>query len=131
MAEEVAGVARRRVKALAPKPKASSSLTFEAPPAHLSRAKALLETDPREAIRQGLYALLSTLEQRRWARPTRVKTNRELAEELPTLGAPSELSEKLTRLLGWYDRAFYSSKPVTRPDAERFINEIDALEPSR
>lgn len=103
-------------------------MPFEAPAAHLTRAKALLDSDPREAIRQGLYALLSLLEQQRWARPDRVKTNRELADALPARGAPFELAATVTRMLGWYDGAFYSRAPVTRPEAERFINDVDSLE---
>lgn len=118
---------RRRSASPGQGPTDPSPLQLEAPTAHLTRAKRLLDSDPREAIRQGLYGLLSLLEQRRWARPDRVKTNRELSSELPTRGAPQDLAATVTSMLGWYDVAFYSRAPVTRPDAERFINDVDSL----
>ncbi len=102
-------------------------LPLEDPTVHLARANALLETDSREAIREGLYALLSLLEHRRWARTDRVKTNRELARELPSRGAPSAVTERVTGMLAWYDRAFYSRRDVSRADAEHFISEITSL----
>ncbi|HEX8698050.1 MAG TPA: hypothetical protein VF815_04390, partial [Myxococcaceae bacterium] len=55
----------------------SAPLALESPAEHLRRARETLSSDSREAIRQGLLALLSTLEQRQLARPDRVKTNRE------------------------------------------------------
>ena len=71
-----------------------AALALEDPAAHLRRARAQLALDPRKAIREGLLSLLSVLERRRLARPDRVKTNRELARELPAHGAPAELTTR-------------------------------------
>jgi len=121
---------QRRQRARAQATVMSPGLVLEDPRAYLARARALLDSDAREAIRQGLYALLSTMEHRRWARPDRVKTNRELAQELPSRGAPPELSAQVSRMVAWYDGTFYSQHPVERGDAARFIDEVSALEPT-
>ncbi len=102
-------------------------LPLDDPRAHLQRARAQLASDPRGALREGLLALLSTLERQRLARPDRVKTNRELARELPTRGAAPELSQTVERLLGGYDRAFYSLSPVDPAEAGRFLDEVERL----
>ncbi len=121
---------RRTSRPGQPTPLTALPMALESPSVHLGRAKALLDTDPREAIRHGLYGLLSMLEQRRWARPDRVKTNRELATELPASGAPSTVATSVARMLAWYDSAFYSKQPVSRPEAQHFIDQIHALEPA-
>ena len=54
----------------------------------------MVEADPRGAIREGLFALLGALERRSLARPDRVRTNREMAEEVAQRGAAPELSEQ-------------------------------------
>ena len=82
---------------------------------------------PREAIREGLLALLSSLEAKRLARPDRVKTNRELVGELPGRGASAQLTGEVERLVRWYDRAFYSLEPVPPEDAARFVDEVERL----
>ena len=57
-----------------------------------------------EAIREGLLSLLSTLERRRFARPDRVKTNRELADELAALAAePTTLFAQARKVQVWLD----------------------------
>ncbi|MBU8900186.1 DUF4129 domain-containing protein [Corallococcus sp. M34] len=101
---------------------------LDPPPEHLGRARAALARgDGREAIREALFCLLSALEQRGWARPDRVKTNRELAAELPGRGASVGLTREVEQLLGWYDRAFYSLAPVTAKEATRFVDDIERL----
>ncbi len=118
----------RRAKAVQQRaPRATHALVLDAPSVHLQRARALLETDARESIREALFALLSSLEQRRYARPDRVKTNRELANELPDHQAPAALVVSVTRMLTWYDEAFYSREPVPRSEAARFIEAVSAL----
>jgi Domain of unknown function (DUF4129) len=112
---------------LAPGPEA---LRLDSPAEHLARAKAALATDAREAIREGLLGLLSGLERRRLARPDRVKTNRELAAELPTRGASPELTGRVAELLRWYDRTFYSLEPVPAAEAARFVESVGQLEAS-
>jgi len=102
--------------------------TLADPPVYLSLAQAALSTDAREAIRQGLLALLSWLEQRRLAQTNRAKTNRELVKELPSRGASAELSESVGALLNWYDRAFYSLSAVPSREAREFIDRISALQ---
>ena len=102
-------------------------LEFDEPAAHLARAEALLGTAPREAIREGLLGLLSSLERQRFARPDRVKTNRELAEELPGRGAPAALVGAVTPLFGWFDRAFYSLETVPAVEARRFLDDVRGL----
>lgn len=114
-------------KAVAGRVVATNALSFDDPTVHLQRARALLEKDAREAIREALYALLSSLEQRRYARPDRVKTNRELANELPHHGAPAALIASVTRMISWYDEAFYSREAVQRSEAARFIDDVSAL----
>ncbi len=105
----------------------AEALQLKPPETHLALARAALAADGREACRQGLLALLSALEQKRYARPDRVKTNRELSEELSTRGAPSELAAEVRRLLRWYDARFYSLEPVATEDALRFVDDVAQL----
>jgi hypothetical protein len=106
---------------------AATALVLDSPGEHLSRARAALGGQPREAIREGLLALLSSLETKRLARPDRVKTNRELVGELPGRGASTQLTREVERLVHWYDRAFYSLEPVPSEDAARFVDEVERL----
>jgi hypothetical protein len=96
----------------------------------LQRARGALASNTREAIRQGLLALLSTLEERQLARPGRVKTNRELAAELPGRGAPPPLVQEVERLVRWYDRIFYSLSPVPPHEAASFVADVERLHAS-
>jgi hypothetical protein len=105
----------------------AAALTLDAPGEHLERARALLATVPRQAIREGLLALLSSLERRRLARPDRVKTNRELWAELPGRGAPEALVNAVGARLNWYDRAFYSLAEVDAAEARAFIDGVATL----
>ncbi|QSQ15132.1 DUF4129 domain-containing protein [Myxococcus landrumensis] len=107
---------------------ASVPLVLDAPPEHLKRARKALADHPREAIREALLSMLSTLEERRLARPDRVKTNRELAAELPTRGAPAAVTHEVERLMTWYDQAFYSLAPVPEAEAARFIDAVEHLQ---
>ncbi len=102
-------------------------MRLDPPGEHLKRARAALTSQPRSAIREGLLALLSSLESRRLARPDRVRTNRELVEELPQRGAPAHVTGEVERLVRWYDRAFYSLEPVPAEDAARFVDEVERL----
>ncbi|MDX2013921.1 MAG: DUF4129 domain-containing protein [Myxococcaceae bacterium] len=97
------------------------------PVEHLTRARALLTTEPRSAAREGLLALLSALERRRFARPDRVKTNREIVSELPSRGAPPALVDAVRTHLGWFDRAWYSVSPLEASAAGRFLDEVQTL----
>ena len=106
---------------------AAAALVLDSPKEHLARARAALGGQPREAIREGLLALLSSLETKRLARPDRVKTNRELVGELPGRGASTQLTGEVERLVRWYDRAFYSLEPVPAEDAARFVDEVERL----
>jgi hypothetical protein len=105
----------------------AAALVLDSPGEHLARARAALGGQPREAIREGLLALLSSLETKRLARPDRVKTNRELVGELPRRGASAQLTGEVERLVRWYDRAFYSLEPVPAEDAARFVDEVERL----
>jgi hypothetical protein len=105
----------------------AAPLALDAPHEHLARARALLGQRPREAIREGLLALLSSLERRRLARPDRVKTNRELCAELPERGAPEALVREVGARLSWYDRAFYSLADVDAGEARAFIDGVETL----
>ncbi|AGC45971.1 hypothetical protein MYSTI_04679 [Myxococcus stipitatus DSM 14675] len=107
---------------------ASAPLVLDAPPEHLRRARKALADHPREAIREALLSMLSTLEERRLARPDRVKTNRELAAELPTRGAPEAVTREVERLMAWYDQAFYSLAPVPEAEARRFVDAVEHLQ---
>lgn len=107
--------------------RAPAPLELDDPAAHLRRAEAMLSSQPREAIREALFSLLSSLERRRFARPDRVKTNRELSLELPTRGAPPELVQQVTPLFAWFDRAFYSLDAVPPADARRFVDDVRKL----
>lgn len=106
---------------------AEAPLALDSPGEHLRRARETLASDTREAIRQGLLALLSTLEERQLARPDRVKTNRELAAELPGRGAPPPLVQEVERLVRWYDRTFYSLSPVPPSEAASFVADVERL----
>ena len=121
---------RRRAKAKATPataPPAPVTLEFDDPAVHRARAEALLSSDPRAAIREGLFSLLASLERRRLARPERTRTNRELAADLPRNGAPPELVQQVTPLFTWFDRAFYSLSAVSEADARRFLDDVKAL----
>jgi hypothetical protein len=133
LAAGAAGLIRLLRKVRAPsaaEPQAATAqpLLLEEPSVHLSLAQAALSTDAREAIRQGLLALLSWLEKRRLAQPNRAKTNRELVNDLPAHGASAKLSETVGTLLNWYDRAFYSLSVVPQREAGEFIDQISALQ---
>lgn len=106
---------------------AAAALVLDSPAQHLDRARAALGEDPRRAIREGLFALLAFLERERLARPDRVTTNRELARELPSRGAAPALTQGVTRLLEWYDGAFYSLEPIAPEAARRFVDDVEAL----
>lgn len=118
---------RRRRAAVAVANAGPAPLVLDSPAAHLERARAAVAGDPRLAIREGLLALLSHLERERLARPDRVKTNHELAQELPARGASPALSASVARLLEWYDGAFYSLEPVAPDAARRFVDEVAGL----
>ncbi len=107
--------------------RAAVALQLDDPGVHRTRAEQLLESNPREAIREALLSLLSSLERRRFARPDRVKTNRELAEELPRRGAPSTLVSAVAPLFSWFDRAFYSMDAVKPDEARRFLDDVRRL----
>lgn len=117
------GVARKAEARVAAEP-----LKLDSPREHLQRARSALGSDAREAIREGLLSLLSALEERRLARPDRVKTNRELAAELPGRGAPEPLVREVERLVRWYDGAFYSLAPVPSAEAARFVEDVERLQ---
>jgi len=125
----VARVIRRQRARPAPESKAklATSLQLDEPAVHRQRATALIEADPRAAIREGWLAVLSSLEQHRYARPDRVKTNRELVAELPTRGAPSELVASVSQLVTWFDRTFYSLDPVASEQARQFLADVDRV----
>jgi hypothetical protein len=117
---------RRRRKTLeqaSQLPKATA-LVLDDPLVHQQRATSLVGTDPRAAIRESLLGLLSALERARYARPDRVKTNRELAAELTTRGAPAKLVEVVAPLLSWFDRAFYSLEPISTEEARQFLDDV-------
>jgi hypothetical protein len=111
-------------------PASLAPLALKPPPEHLANARGLLATAPREAIREGLLALLSSLERRDLARPDRVKTNRELCAELPARGADSALVAEVRLLVDWYDLAFYSLAPVSLSEARTFVEDVSRLVPS-
>ena len=53
-----------------------------------------------------------------------MKTNRELAKELPGRGASATLSAEVQAAVTRYDRAFYSQEPVAQELAATFVEEI-------
>jgi hypothetical protein len=114
----------RRREAAAP---AEERRVLDAPAVHLERGGALVEADPRGAIREGLFALLGALERRSLARSDRVRTNREVAEEIAQRGAAPELSEQVRGLLGWYDRTYYSLERPAGGEARRFLEDVGRL----
>lgn len=99
---------------------------LELPSRHLARGREALPGTPREAIRQGLLALLSGLEEAGVIPPGRVRTNRELALALPTSGASSDDLTGLAELLAWYDRVFYSLAAVAPAEAAAFLDRIES-----
>ncbi|MBX7116453.1 MAG: hypothetical protein K1X64_19165 [Myxococcaceae bacterium] len=101
-------------------------LLLASPATHIARARSLLATDARAALREGLFALLSHLESERWARPDRVKTNQEVSQELATRGAPDELTHSVSELMRRYDDLFYSLEPVPTQAATDFIALVEA-----
>jgi hypothetical protein len=123
-------LARRRRRPAAEasrRPGQAGELVLDAPAVHLERARAAVASAPREALREGLLALLSSLEVRRLARPDRVKTNRELVDELPARGAPAALTAAVAQLVAAYDVGFYSLAPVSEQEARRFLAGVEPL----
>ncbi|MFZ5446928.1 MAG: hypothetical protein ACOZQL_43475 [Myxococcota bacterium] len=118
---------RRRSAVQREQPPTPRALELDDPAVHRARARQLLDSEPREATREALLSLLSSLERRRLARPDRVKTNRELAEELPARGAPPELVRSVLPLLAWFDQAFYSLSPIGPAEARRFLADVEAV----
>lgn len=106
---------------------AGGALALKPAPEHLANARALLASAPREAVREALLALLSSLERKNLARPDRVKTNRELCAELPKRGADAALVREVSQRVDWYDRAFYSLQPIAREDAAAFLSSVERL----
>lgn len=127
----VATVARLAGRRLAKRTKTQTTerreLELADPSHHLARARALAPGDARAAAREGLLAILSALERQRLARPDRVKTNRELARELPDRGASPELVAAVTTQLTWFDRAWYSLEPLDAARVNTFLDEASAL----
>lgn len=117
---------RRRLKAT-PVVNEAIELKLDDPATHRARAEALIEKDPREAMREALFSLLATLERQRLARPDRTRTNRELGAELPTNGAPPELVARVTPLFTWFDRTFYSLAAVAPDEARRFLADVNLV----
>jgi hypothetical protein len=118
---------RAEAGASARKVRREGLLKLEPPERHLARARALLSTSPREALRASLLGLLSTLESHEWLGPNRVATNREVISELQERGAPAQIQTALTPLLRWYDERFYSLGPIPEAQAESFLNEVTKL----
>jgi hypothetical protein len=118
-----------RVRRAPPRAEAPGAerLSLKPAPEHLANARRLLAGAPRDAIREALLALLSSLERRRLARPDRVKTNREVCAELPARGAEPALAREVAARVDWYDRTYYSLAPVAPEDARSFIDEIARL----
>ena len=107
-------------------PTGGPRLEHLAPPAdHLARARAHLPGAPREALREGLLALLSSLERRGWGRADRSETNAELVGALSARGATAEEADRLAALLHAYDRRFYSLGPVDTAEAQGFLEQVE------
>jgi hypothetical protein len=90
-------------------------------------AQALSGGDGREAIRLCLLALLATLERLRLAAPGRAATNREVALHIAERGGSAALSEETGALVDWYDRAWYSLRPVSEAEARDFAAKVATL----
>lgn len=118
---------RRRLPRAVPALHDTAPAAAQAGRVHLRRARGLVEASPREGIREGLLGLLAALEGAGLSRPERVRTNRELARELPARGAPAPLVSEVRDLLAWYDRAFYSLGRVTEAEARGFLTSVEAL----
>jgi hypothetical protein len=88
---------------------------------HLGAARALVSEAPRAALREGLLALLSALEQAGWLTPARALTNRELADSLH--GFPG--GDEAGALLRAYDRRYYSLDLPTPEDAARYVEAVE------
>lgn len=108
----------------------SNALALESPQAHLDRARTLLSHSPREALREGLLSLLSSLEAARLARPERVKTNRELADEMTARGASEALARRARELFSTYDGHWYSLTAVSSSTVESFLGAVESLQSS-
>ena len=112
---------RRRTTAAQSVTAGGGALKLDDPMVHFARARQSLAAAPRDALREALLGLLSSLERARLARPDRVKTNRELVRELPSRGAAPELAKSVGELIDWYDEAFYSLRQVEPADAQGFL----------
>lgn len=117
---------RRRLAVASPLANAAP-LQLADPQAHLATAHKLLGSDARGSAREALLAMISALERQRLARPDRVKTNRELADELPSRGASAAVVSAVTAQLSWFDRAWYSLEPFEETSARQFLEQASAV----
>lgn len=128
-------LARRRARmARGPRRATARSLPHPGEELDLDEARELLEASPREAMRRGVLALLSWLEDAGLARRDRVRTNREIARDLPRRGAAPELCLALEALLAEFDRRFYALEDIPPEVAGRFLDDaarVRALLPTR
>jgi hypothetical protein len=114
---------RERNKSIPQIPKS----TLLPPQQHLKRAYALLETDARAALNQGLLALLSSLEQKGFAQLERTKTNVEISDELPQRGASTSVAVSTSEKLKWHDRVWYSQSKVNANEVRDFLNSVEGI----
>ncbi|MGQ0505136.1 MAG: DUF4129 domain-containing protein, partial [Myxococcaceae bacterium] len=68
------------------------------------------------------------LERARLARPERVRTNRELAAELPKRGAGPEMSKRVQALVRDFDLTYYSLDPVATESACAFLLQVEQID---
>ncbi len=108
--------------------RSAGGTALDDPAEHLARARRAEETGRhREAVREQMLAVLSSLERRRFALPGRAHTNREIAGEAMAHGAPSAVATQLVELADWYDRTWYGLAEVSAADSARFAERAERL----
>ena len=99
--------------------------TTEAPDVYLARAQEASRAGKhREAVREQMLAVLSTLERRRLTSPGRTQTNREIAADAEARGASAAVASRLASIADWYDRTWYGLASVTGDDVTAFSVQV-------
>ncbi len=117
----------RRVEQAEQAPQAPHPRFGTAPQRVLADARRSVSAAPREAVRVGSVAALLWLARHNLCRADKSHTNQETLAELTRRGAPADVTEAAAAIFGWYDRAFYSLKPISPAEAERFLGSVESL----
>jgi hypothetical protein len=119
---------RRRPAGRQPSPAVAVGRSLDSPDEHVARSRQAQALGlHREAVREQMLAVLSSLERRHYLTPGRAQTNREIAAATAKRGAPSDVVARFGALAEWYDSAWYGLAVVTSIDAAQFAANAESV----